>query len=58
MASSTQPSWQLDTSGVPWGLILVPIQFNISINDLDDGTQCTLGKFVGSSKLGEVADAL
>lgn len=46
------------TSGVPWGLKLVPIQFSISINDLDDGTECTLGKFMGSSKQGEMADAL
>lgn len=58
MVSSTKSSWQPDTSGVPWGLKLVPIQFSISINDLDDGTECTLGKFMGSSKQGEMADAL
>lgn len=58
MASSTKSSSQPDTTCVPWGLILVPILFNFSINDLDDGKECTLGKFMHRNKLGEMDDAM
>lgn len=55
--SSTNSGWRPVTGVAPQGMILPLILFNPVTNDLDDGTDCTLGKCADSTKCGGVADA-
>lgn len=55
MVKDAKSSWRPGASRILQGSILGLALFNLFINNLDDGEQCTLRKFTDNTKLGGVA---
>ncbi|XP_014802626.1 PREDICTED: uncharacterized protein LOC106890991 [Calidris pugnax] len=58
VVNTSMSKWGPETSGIPQGLVLGPMLYNIFVSNMDSGIECILNKFVDNPKLCGVVNTL